>query len=427
MATNHLAPKVLFVASELTPIAKVGGLGDVIGSLPQALRKCGVDARVIIPRYEMISRGKLRFIGSLDPRTRVYETQVRGVPVYCLDNPRHLSRGPIYFSKTAFVDSQREFDRFMFFSKAVSIFLDKEFFLPDIVHCNDWHTGALARSLRGSRVKTVFTIHNLANQGIWNRRNLMAEGIRAADFVTTVSPTYGREILASAQGEGLEGLLRRRNRERKLKGILNGIDTSFWPITKRNKTLFEKSIGLRFDAETPLFGLVARLTKQKGIHLILPFISGLIEKKRARFVFLGQGERKLENRLQALAKRFPESVFTEIGFDEKLAHRVYANSDFFLMPSIFEPCGLGQMIAMHYGTIPIVRSTGGLRDSVKDGKTGFVFKPISTAALSKTMNRAIQSYRNKVVFKKMRKNCRQADFSWDASARQYEKLYRSLL
>src|SRR3989338_4516662 len=348
--------KVLFVASEMTPLAKVGGLGDVMGSLPKALVQIGIEASVIIPLYEQIDRIKWRLkrLGGINvgqENAIIYYTEIPAgdtgkVRIFLIENRRYLSRGQIYFDRTAFMNSRKELEKFLFFSRAVFEFVRRrDFFQPDIVHCNDWHSGALVamlrncpfgRSLEGRQnsnfknqnLKTVFTIHNLANQGAFGGRNLMEEGIENADMVTTVSPSYAKEILT-------------------------------------------KKFGLKQDIRSPIFGFVARLTSQKGVNLIIPLVRKLVEENGAQFVFLGQGEVDYEKNLLKLGRDYRDLICTKIGFDEKLAHDIYAQSDFFLMPSIFEPSGLGQMISMRYGTIPIVRATGGLRDSVRNLKTGF--------------------------------------------------------
>lgn len=414
--------KVLFVASEMTPIAKVGGLGDVIGSLPKALRKIGVDARVVLPFYEQIKKlrnleiEKLISYGIGNEKINVYRAITRdsSVPVYLIENKKYLSRGPIYFGRTAFVSSVTEVERFEFFSEAVlGLLKQPEFWRSDIIHCHDWHTGILIAMAerRPQGARTVFTIHNLANQGIWRGKNLIAEGIKNADLVTTVSPTYAKEILTKEYGEGLEKVLQKRAKEKRLVGILNGIDYDFW---SKKHTRLDK---------IPTFGLVSRLTYQKGIDLVTLLVGEFVKKYKAQFRFLGQGELKNEKMLADLAKRYPNNFYAKIGFDEKLAHKIYRESDFFLMPSRFEPSGLGQMIAMHYGTIPIVRATGGLKDSVRDGKTGLVFEKASSADLKKAMIRAIKIFSQPKKLVAMRKNCRKQDFSWDKSARKYKELY----
>jgi len=446
--------KVLFVASEMTPLAKVGGLGDVMGSLPKALVQIGIETSVIIPLYEQIDRIKWRLkrLGGINvgqENAIIYYTEIPAgdtgkVRIFLIENRRYLSRGPIYFDRTAFMNSRKELERFLFFSRAVFEFVRRrDFFQPDIVHCNDWHSGALVAMLRNSpfgrslegrqnsnfknqNLKTVFTIHNLANQGAFGGRNLMEEGIENADMVTTVSPSYAKEILTKKFGEGLENLLRRRDRKKELAGILNGIDYEFWPLAKRDKLVFQKKIGLKQDIRSPIFGFVARLTSQKGVNLIIPLVRKLVEENGAQFVFLGQGEADYEKNLLKLGRDYRDLICTKIGFDEKLAHDIYAQSDFFLMPSIFEPSGLGQMISMRYGTIPIVRATGGLRDSVRHLKTGFVFEKANSGVLFDAIKLALRYFNHPAKMKKMIKNCQNQDFSWNKSAKKYRKLYESI-
>ena len=425
--------KVLFVASEMTPLAKIGGLGDVIGSLPQALKRLGVDARVILPYYEAIHSQKIkaRKLFELDDGTIIYEVaQNFGAQIYLVQNAEHLSRGPIYADASAFVGSESEIERFAFFSQKVfEVLQDKRFFQPDIVHCNDWHTGLLVRLVRERRLsqKTIFTIHNLANQGISKGKNLMEEGIVGSDLVSTVSPTYAKEILTKEYGSGLEKVLQKRNRQKKLTGILNGIDYGFWPSYARDKAGLQRSLKLRVGEHLPIFAVVSRLTYQKGINLVIPLVKELVKKYGAQFVFLGRGEDRYEKQLKDLAIKYPKSLFVKIAFDENLAHKIYPNSDFFLMPSLFEPCGLGQMVAMRYGTIPIVRSTGGLKDSVNSGKTGFVFKQSDAGSLNRAIRRALKIFDDRDKLAKMRGLCMQQDFSWDTSAAQYKKLYGGLI
>lgn len=435
------ARSVLFVAAEFAPLAKVGGLGDVIGSLPAALKNIGIQVSVVIPRYAHIPIHTLERIGTLDAETAIYTKRAKGIPVFFIDNARYLSTGPIYFQKTAFAGTKKEIDRFVFFSRAVYQLLARTNaentrndagkssamfgWKPDIVHCHDWHTALLVKKLRKTKIPVIYTIHNLANQGKAGDINWMKEGIKHADMVTTVSPTYAKEILTKKYGRGLEKVLKKRAREGKLQGILNGIDYGSWPLEKRNKNKFQKDMALAQKA-APVFGLVSRLTRQKGIRLLMPLVSHFVKTHGAQFVFLGQGEDEIEKGLRALARKHPAAVYATMQFDERIAHRIYAQSDFFLMPSRFEPSGLGQMIAMHYGTIPIVRATGGLKDSVKDGKTGLMFEKESSQALTHAIERALRVFREPVAHKKMMHEDKMQDFSWKRAAREYKTLYQKL-
>lgn len=418
--------KILFVASECTPIAKVGGLGDVIGSLPKALEKRGVHTKIILPFYELIQQKiwKPKLVLELNKETKIYKTKLprSDVEVFLVYNKQYLSTGPVYLEKTAFVNKSKEIERFLFFSRTVyQLLKHPKFWKPDIVHCHDWHTGALVSSIKHqvSRNKsgTVFTIHNLANKGKIGGGTLIGEGIINADKVSTVSETYAKEILTKEYGEGLENLLKKRKKD--LIGILNGIDYEFWP---RPKNILDK----KTDHKNPKFGLVARLTDQKGINLVLPLVPNLIEQEGAQFYFLGRGKEEYEKTLISLAKKYPGKVKVKIGFDEKLAHKIYEQSDFFLMPSLFEPSGLGQMISMNYGTIPIVRATGGLKDSVQHLKTGFVFEKPTSKALFSAIKLALQYFKNPIKIAKIRKNCLAEDFSWTKSAKKYKQLYENL-
>ncbi len=443
--------RILFVASEMAPLAKVGGLGDVIGSLPKALAKIGVHGTVVIPRYEMIPRDSLTLLGDLSHGTMLYQTLAGEVEVILIENDAHLSRGPVYSTADTPMDHKAELDRFVFFSQSVAELLRNGILTPDIIHCHDWHTGALVQELAKSEErrakgtpKVVFTIHNLANQGIQGMTNWMAEGIKNADMVTTVSPTYAKEILTPEYGEKLEPLLKKRSAEGNLIGILNGIDYDFWDpetdpylkerynersIAKRavNKRALVAELGLASPA-LPILGLVARLTPQKGIDMIIEAVPAYVKDNAAQFVFLGKGIAQYEKALQELARAYPAHVAVRFDFDEPLAHRIYAGTDFFLMPSRFEPCGLGQMVSMRYGTPPIVRDTGGLHDSVAHLLTGFVFKEATTHALEETMNLALQYYKEKPQeLKVMQERCMAAQFDFSRSAEEYKKVYEKLI
>jgi len=450
--------KILFVASEMAPFAQVGGLGDVLGSLSKFLSQKGVKVGVIIPKYEIIGqrRGlKLLFKNFEIPISRekisLYRLKEKGVEIFFVENKKYLSQGPVYFQHTAFAGSFKEIQRFLFFSFAVFELL-KSGRLPfkaNIIHANDWHTGALVSLIKNSGfpLKTIFTIHNLENQGKWKEKivtkwfgpnefqkrdknfNFIAEGIRNADVLTTVSPTYAKEIQTKRYGMGLEKIIKAR--KRKIIGILNGIDYSFYnpsidpflffkyskagldEFKEKNKIALQKKCGLAMNKNKPLFGLVSRLTEQKGIGLIIPLIEQLTKKHNAQFIFLGLGEKRYENALIKAARKNPKNVFAKIGFDEKLAHQIYAGADFFLMPSIFEPCGLGQMIAMRYATIPICRKTGGLKDSVKDNKTGFLFEKPLSRSLQKAIEKGLKLFQNEAELKNFRKRCLKENFSWE--------------
>lgn len=469
--------KILFAAAELTPLAKSGGLADVVGALPIALRQRDFDVRCIIPKYEVINAAGLGFrrgrtlsvtVGGGTYAVPVWEGVVpkTEVPAYLLENPDFLSRGGIYFEQSADERTFAEFRRFLFFQVAVAAFLQSADWQPDLLHGHDWET-ALLPLLTHRRTPFILTLHNVAMQGIWNageiRRflrldlqpppelvtasphdnlNLLGIGIRAADRVTTVSPNYAREILAPEFGLGLESMLREAGD--RLVGILNGIDTErFDPAhdpdivaysAERLEKKQENTRRLRADfgltGAGPIFGHIGRLTEQKGIDLIAS-ARDWFARTRANLVILGKGLTEFETIARALPKQLPGLCATVIGFDPVLAQRIYAGSDFFLMPSRFEPCGLGQLISLRYGTPPIVRSTGGLKDTVRDVRqasgTGFVFESYETAALIEVLDRARQLLMQPSDYRAVQRRGMAEDFSWGASADAYARVYREVL
>ena len=477
--------KILFATSELTPLAKVGGLGDVAGALPPALSLLGQDIRVIIPKYNVIDDKKYSFeliaknidvaFGKVKEKINLYETAIPGTktPVILIDNPKYLGSGGIYFEKSAFVGSFKEIERFLFFSEAIIEVPRAMGWQPDIIHCQDWHTGILPLliKIKKPKFKTIFTIHNLANQGKWRAEkifsflglsgrehpnlrkltnrdlNLMEQGIMGADIINTVSQTYAKEILTKEYGEGLENTLLERKKD--LYGIINGIDINrFNPATDKeiktkyninslkrkgeNKIDLQKTVNLPKKEKAPLFGLVSRLTDQKGIDLTSEIIDELV-KFDLQIVFLGTGDPVLEKLLIEKQKKYPNKIFVKIGFDAKLAQKIYAGADIFLMPSRFEPCGLGQMIAMRYGTVPVVHATGGLKDTVENfnyqNKTGdgFVFNNYKSEELLKTITIALKAFEDKKTWKKLMTNGMKKDFSWKNSAKKYFELYKKAL
>lgn len=458
-------------------------MGDVAGALPKALATLGVQVRVALPHYDVIDGAAypLAPTGSFtvatpkgEERVTVSTTPIPGSDVlaYLLRNDAYLSRNGIYFERSAFVGSFKEIERFLFLSRAIIALLPVlRGWWPDIIHCQDWHTAAIPLFLkewqkhdaRYRNVKTLFTIHNLANQGKWNAKeiraalnlsattipslarehngdiSLMEQGILHCDILNTVSPTYAKEILTPEYGEGIEDALRERKND--LVGIVNGIDVDrFNPETdkdiavrytaatfdekKKNKEALLREVGLPVT-DAALFGLVSRLTNQKGIELIAAVLDRFAAAG-GMGVFLGMADPALEGALTRAAARHPEQFFVKIGFDAVLAQRIYAGSDIFLMPSRFEPCGLGQMIAMRYGTLPIVRATGGLKDTVRDGETGFVFESYSAEAFWDAVDRALRAYRDQTLWRQMQENAMREDFSWDTSAQKYMQLYETL-
>lgn len=470
--------KVLFIASELTPIAKIGGLGDVAGALPLALKKLGVDVRVALPKYGIIddkkypSKLEVEDIevkrGKEKNLINIYSTFIpkSNVPLYLIDNQKFFGSQGIYGSKTAFVESVNEMYKFIFLSEAILKIFKPLGWQPDIIHCNDWHTGVMPLLIKISsqKIKTLFTIHNLANQGVWNTKeifnflgvtgaehpnlkkrdkkddfNLMQQGILNADLINAVSPAYAKEILTPEYGCSLEKYLKKRKND--LYGIINGIDTIFFnpetdPEIKsnysiknldkkiENKLALQKELSLTENKNFPLLGIVSRLTYQKGVDLIIKIIPDLV-KLSCQLVVLGEGQGSYEKDLLKLAKKYPKNISSQIKFDASLAQKIYAGSDIFLMPSLFEPCGLGQLIAMRYGTIPVVRATGGLKDTVNN-KNGFIFKKCDESELLKTIKKSLAVYKKPADWRKLQINGMKQDFSWNKSAQEYIKLYNKL-
>lgn len=464
--------KILFASAEAYPLAKVGGLGDVAGSLPKALRALGHDVRIIMPRYgtiqgphEEVARFPVQ-VGSVRDEAGLQTTRIGEVPVYLIDKPDLYDRPKVY----EYPDDGK---RFGFFCKAILDSLPAADFWPDVIHVNDWHSALVPAFLRSMSDQdprfrpsgTVLTIHNLLHQGLFPRDlfdwlglpgdlwspegaefygqlNFMKTGIVCADFVNTVSPTYAKEIQTAEFGEGLDGLL--RSRASKLSGILNGIDYDIWNPAKdpflaqkyskstaekkrANKAALQKEAGLATDANAPLIGYVSRVTGQKGFDILIDALPDILDLG-IQFVLLGTGEKKFEDPLSKLAQT-RKDLIVWLKYDEALAHRIYSGSDFFLMPSKFEPCGLGQMISLRYGTIPIVRSTGGLADTVVDVMespskgNGFAFRDYTRAALLETVQRAVRFYQARRGWKSVVQRAMSANLSWKASARQYVALY----
>ncbi|MFC1640611.1 glycogen synthase [Patescibacteria group bacterium] len=472
--------KVLLLAYEVAPFIKVGGLGDVAGSLPLALSKLSVDCRVILPLYKAISRKKFKLkkkisgvrvpTGRGEHRIDIWEAPFPGtrIPVYFIDYKPFFGRNEVFGYKD---DKQR----FLFFGKAVTEAMKALSFQADVLHCNDWHSGMVPVDINKEEkedpefcdVASVYTIHNLAYRKslsmdvldyaglIISDSDHLAEdmkddgkidtayqGIANADMVSTVSPTYAKEILTKEYGAGLQEVLKKR--KSRLVGILNGIDyASFDPMkdknlkhnfnTKtlkkgkdKNKKALQKELGLP-EADVPVLGIVTRLVWQKGVDIFVQALGSILKNNDVQVVVLGTGEKKLEAAITKFAKQYPEKVSANIMFDVGLAERIYASSDFFLMPSRYEPCGLGQMIAMRFGTVVIARATGGLTDTVPDashGGVGFVFKPYNAKAFGATVKRALQYYKRGADFDKLRARAMKQDFTWDRSAKEYVKLYK---
>ena len=477
--------KVLYISSEAFPFIKTGGLGDVAGSLPVALQKNSQDVRLLIPAYpevlENISKSKIRVeIEYYNFPVKIIETRLPGsnVIVWLIDCPAIYDRpgGPY---TDAF--GQPWHDNALRFAilctAAVDIALNKlnMDWQPDVVHCNDWQTGLVPAllSLQAKRPATVFTIHNLAYQGVFEHQtfidlNLPTElwhmaglefydqlsfikgGLAYADKITTVSPSYACEILEPEYGHGLDGLLKHRNKD--LSGIINGINEKQWnpgtdnfikqkynrrSIDKKvlNKTALQNELNLPINASIPLIGMISRLVEQKGLDIILENISTLLTMP-CQLVILGTGESHFEIQLTQWAHKYPNHLNVIIGYDESLAHRIEAASDIYLMPSTFEPCGLNQLYSLRYGTLPIVTPVGGLADTVINASdqninngsaNGFILKDKTSKALLTTVQAALALYQKPQVWRKLQDNAMKGDFSWQTSAEHYIRVYKQAI
>jgi starch synthase len=467
--------KVLFIAAEAAPLAKVGGLADVVGSLPSALIELGHDVRLMIPQYGTIDltrysvshvedNFRVRSMGKVESAGLNLATIRHKVPVYMIESRTHFGTVEIY--------GRDDLERFLFFSRAVFEILPQLDWQPEIVHCHDWHTALAVMWLkkRPNPPAVIFTIHNLAYQGVFDQSflaesgleddwrdcpsdaprppsNLMSQGILWADLVTTVSETYAKQIITPEYGEGLDSLLRYRQRD--LIGIVNGLDyEEFNPETDPylqanynsrsiegrtlNKLALQKRANLPQDADIPLIGMVQRLDEQKGFDILEKAADFLIAETKAQFLILGKGREHYESILRRIAVKYPEQVAAFITFDNPLAHLIYAGCDLFLMPSRFEPCGLGQLIAMRYGALPIVRHTGGLVDTVLEltpdleAGSGFIFRDYTSEALIAVVKQGIEAFRNKGAWHRAMRRVMKLDFSWRASAIKYERAYRQI-
>ncbi len=486
---------ILFVASEAAPFAKVGGLGDVVaaGSLPTALRQMTIDARVIMPLYGAIKDSKydnynLRPLFSFYfPRpngtafVQIHYTERQGVAFYFVESWPFFGDEPMVYS-----DWDWDMPRFIFFSQvsmAVAWELrQREGWFPDVFHVNDWHTGLVPFLIKNSandpiwaNVRSMMTLHNVAYQGPYASSwlmeleipprdhpdlkrmglgdNLLAIGIAYADYVTTVSPRHADEIQYPYMGYGLDGLLRTRTHQNRLYGVLNGIDTEkFDPKTdphivhnydmqtfaderRANKRQLQADAGLAVRDDVPVIGIVSRIVWQKGLDLAIPALERLLPEQDVQLVALGTGDPDLSAALAQLQADNPDKARVYITYDPVIAQRIYAGVDMFLMPSHYEPCGIGQMIAMRYGALPVVRETGGLADTVDnyddasaERGTGFVFLWEQPDAVLNTLRWALNTYRYRPqAWQRMQLRAMQRDFSWQRSARAYQRLYQSIL
>lgn len=478
--------KILFAASEGVPFIKTGGLADVIGSLPKCLDSSEYDVRVVLPKYTCMKsqmKEKMENITSFYMdfnRQNVYvgvqTAQAGGITCYFIDNESYFSGFKPYSDNGIF-----EIEKYAFFSKAVLAAMPEIGFVPDVIHCHDWQTGLIPVFLDHyykdnafyGDTRTVMTIHNLKFQGRWSldavqsitglpweyftfdklesygEANLLKGGITYADAITTVSRTYAEEIKTGFYGEGLDALLRYRSD--RLQGIVNGIDceefnpatdanlafpydiSSFREKKKKNKLALQKELGLKQDENRMMIGLVSRLTSQKGLDLIAHVMEEICQDD-IQFVILGTGEEKYENLFRHYDGKYAEKVSANIYFSEALSHKIYGSCDAFLMPSLFEPCGLSQLMSLRYGTLPIVRETGGLKDTVEpyneyEGSgTGFSFTNYNAHDMLNTIRYAIRVYyEHKEEWDKMTERAMKADFSWNASALKYQEIYDRLI
>ncbi|MEO2078448.1 MAG: glycogen synthase GlgA [Bacillus sp. (in: firmicutes)] len=474
--------KVLFAVSECGPFAKSGGLADVAGSLPKELKNLGTDVRVILPKYGTISdefKKEMKKIkeftvpvGWRNQFCGIEELTHQGLTFYFIDNEYYFKRENLY----GYYDDG---ERFAYFNRAVLETIAQLNFYPDVMHCHDWHTAMIPFLLRTEYykrkgyglIKTMFTIHNLQFQGIFPKEvlgdlfgldyqvfrpntleffgnvNFMKGALVSADKITTVSPTYKEEIQTPVFGEKLDGLLRERNED--LIGIINGIDEDFYNPAKdeliyqtysandhHKKVINKREIQKRFDLpqspNTPLLVMISRLTKQKGLDLVKCVLRDLLQED-IQIIILGTGDYEYEEHLRHAGRIYPEKLKVHTGFNEELAHKLYAAADLFLMPSLFEPCGLGQIIAMKYGAIPIVRETGGLNDTVKAWNeftsegNGFSFKNFNAHDMLYTIQRAISFYHDHEGWDSIVKQAMRMDYSWAQSAFRYNQLYAELI
>jgi starch synthase len=477
--------RILLASSEVHPYSKTGGLADMVGSLARALAGLGHKVGLVTPLYGGIRERyhdlrRLQF--PLDVPLGIERVQgevwtihpVPGLTIYFVDQPAYYQRSALYQKDGQdYVDNA---ERFIFFSKAVAELALHLPWKPELLHVHDWQAAFAALFLHhrrqlagwGSSPRTCMTIHNLAYQGVfpvaqyalanlpwdyftpsgvefYGRFNCLKAGITFSDAITTVSPRYAREITTEEFGCGLDGLLRQR--QPGMTGILNGVDCDEWdPASDRhiphnysaqdlggkalNKLALQREMGLKESPETPLLGNIGRLVEQKGVDIMLDALLELAPELNLQFALLGTGAPEFQRGYQALARRFPGKIAVNIGFDEGLSHRLEAGCDFFVMPSRFEPCGLNQMYSLRYGTIPIVRSVGGLDDSITDPRedalnaNGIKFNEYSVAALAKAIRKGIALYSDSQAMAHFRRNAMHADFSWDKTANAYVAVYQ---
>lgn len=488
---------ILFLSTEVYPYAKTGGLADVSSALPQALRELGHDVRAMMPKYGFIGEKKQKIhlinrlqgieytVGGREIVTNLKSsailTQRTRIQMYLLESEEYFQRLGMYVDPETGTDYPDNDERFLVYALSAFELCRRLLWKPDIIHCNDWQCGLVTALLKGpfkddplfKDTKTVFTIHNLAYQGnfpastfeklglpesfftpegleFFGQVSYLKAGIAYADAITTVSPTYAHEIRTPEYGCGMEGILAKRKRD--IHGILNGIDPIVWnpqqdinivrPFSVDKLADKEEckkdlcfAMGIPYTEGTPVLGMIARLTDQKGFDLLAEIVDKILESE-AQLVILGEGEKKYVELFTRLQKKYPKQIGIHLGFHDNLAHKIEAGSDIFLMPSAYEPCGLNQMYSMHYGTVPVVRKTGGLADTVIDVEdatqrthpTGFTFEKYEARAFWRAIERALRTYRKeKTLWHQMQVTGMKRDFSWDRSAVEYAQLYEKLL
>ncbi|WP_281366451.1 glycogen synthase GlgA [Paraliobacillus salinarum] len=472
--------KILMVGSECSPFVKSGGLADVLGSLPQALSKQGAEVRVVLPKYQEMSdewKKQLSLLGTYrvqlgwrNQYAGIETLSCNGITFYFIDNEYYFKRSNLY----GFGD---EAERFVFFNRSIFEMLRIIDWIPDVIHCHDWQTGLIPLYLHTHyqndplfhKIKTIFTIHNLKYQGIfpasilhelmdldhhvmhedgvefYGNINFMKAALNYADKITTVSETYAEEIKTDYYGEKLDGVLRKKSNQ--LTGVINGIDTALYnPATDKaittnyeqsfneklkNKRALQEQLGLPVKASIPLVGIVSRLVEQKGFDLVARIADEWLAHDDVQLVVLGTGDYAYESLFRNLQYRYPEKVFVVIDFKETLARQIYAGSDLFLMPSRFEPCGIGQLLALRYLSAPIVRETGGLADTVlsfneeTEKGNGFTFKNFNAHDMLYTIRRALSIYQNKQQWHQLVANMANSNVSWDFAAKKYLEIYQS--
>ena len=478
--------KILLASSEIYPFAKTGGLADVAGALPKALKKIGMDVRVIMPKYKGIEEKGFPltykdYIFSCPIAQRavsgeIVESEYDGVQAYLVEKDEYFYRDHLYSTQDG--DYLDNAERFIFFSKSILEAVKLTGWFPDVLHCNDWQTGLVPLFLRAlykddptlAKIGTLFTIHNLGYQGLfwhydmhllnvgweyftprylefYGKINFLKAGIVSSDIINTVSKKYSQEIQTPEFGAGLDGVL--RSRERDLYGIINGVDYDDWSpdtdayipakfiaetihLKARNKAALQKAFGLPTRPDAPLVASISRLADQKGFDLIADTLEAMVAQD-TQYVLLGTGERKYHELFAALSKKHPNSFAVKIAYDNSLAHLIEAGADIFLMPSRYEPCGLNQIYSLKYGTVPVVRAVGGLEDTIRDDParpdlaTGFKFYEYSAEEMLRALRRALDLYRNKEAWLVLVKRCMQEDFSWEKSAMEYAALYKKAL